>query len=109
MSNADRMLLSPYQKLKKYYRVPWKAVLHILLFLVVLTQVILTYVEQAKYTRAQFNTFDNIFIKYNIYPSLLFIYIMASPLNLFFLLSLFIVVRGQKKFQPRKVFIKWMM
>jgi hypothetical protein len=39
MSLADTLLLSPWQKWKKYNRIPWKVVLHALLFIVVATQV----------------------------------------------------------------------
>ncbi len=39
MGMAEKLLLSPWQKWKKYQRVPWKAFLHGLLFVVVITQV----------------------------------------------------------------------
>ncbi len=86
MTLADQMLLSPWQKWKKYNRVPWKIVLHSLIFIVVTTQargsfpkgiakssfiinhwnipskVLLAYVETAQYTRATHNTFEALFI-----------------------------------------------
>jgi hypothetical protein len=62
MTLADTMLLSPWQKWKKYNRVPWKVVLHALIFLVVTVQVLLAYVETSHYTRATHNTFESLFL-----------------------------------------------
>jgi len=62
MTLADTMLLSPWQKWKKYNRVPWKVVLHALIFIVVTVQVLLAYVETAQYTRATHNTFESLFL-----------------------------------------------
>eukprot|EP00005_Dracoamoeba_jomungandri_P010871 CAMPEP_0174272706 /NCGR_PEP_ID=MMETSP0439-20130205/52207_1 /TAXON_ID=0 /ORGANISM="Stereomyxa ramosa, Strain Chinc5" /LENGTH=726 /DNA_ID=CAMNT_0015363449 /DNA_START=236 /DNA_END=2416 /DNA_ORIENTATION=+ len=59
---SDRMLLSPWQKWLKYNRFPWRICLHALLFAVVLTQVMLNYVESAKYLRATHNTFGFLFL-----------------------------------------------
>jgi ABC-type phosphate/phosphonate transport system permease subunit len=56
------MLLSPWQKWKKYNRVPWKVVLHALIFIVVTVQVLLAYVETSQYTRATHNTFESLFL-----------------------------------------------
>ena len=39
MSLEDRLLLSPWQKWRKYSRVPWKIALHFLLFAVMATEV----------------------------------------------------------------------
>jgi len=61
MTPRDRMLLSPWQKWTKYYRFPWKVVLHFILFLFVAIQVGLQFAETAQYARASHNTFSSLF------------------------------------------------
>ncbi|KAL6061657.1 Mucolipin-2 [Balamuthia mandrillaris] len=62
MTLKDTMLLSPWQKWKKYNRVPWKIFLHLFMFLVVVVQVLLIYVETSQYFYANQRVFHKVFL-----------------------------------------------
>eukprot|EP01087_Luapelamoeba_hula_P010363 TRINITY_DN2742_c0_g1_i1.p1 TRINITY_DN2742_c0_g1~~TRINITY_DN2742_c0_g1_i1.p1 ORF type:complete len:1018 (-),score=194.43 TRINITY_DN2742_c0_g1_i1:94-3147(-) len=63
MALEDRLLLSPWQKWKKYYRIPWKMILHVSLFCVVVTELLLGYVESSGYIRSTHSAFNQLFLE----------------------------------------------